>query len=160
MRLISAFSVFAFFYLNLHAQVEPKSIRVDLQPIVIENGKYYFGTKRTNFNALVIPLHAIDDQKVDQTIKNIHTIRDLNRLINTGLFVWIFSQIARDRQAAAINLRNNENIFLGVMLASFGMSISDRVLQRKAIREYNAILLRPKVFYLPSHNRNNGDLIF
>ena len=68
MKLINIFSLIIFFITSYNAQCQfkPHLITINLSPIVIENGKYYYDGRRVKFEDVVMPLIAVNDEQINQ----------------------------------------------------------------------------------------------
>jgi hypothetical protein len=79
---------------NLAAQSPVRQITLDLNPIAIENGRYYFNGKRVTFDGLLIPLQAVDDKQVNRSIKTALALRTSQTVVRLGLSVYLLYLIA------------------------------------------------------------------
>jgi hypothetical protein len=127
---------------NIYAQTPGQKITIELNPIAIENGKYYFNGKRVTFDGLVIPLQAVDDKKVDRSIKTVFALRTSQTVVRLGLSVYLLYLIA-DRPAY-VNYDQTRTLVIGSVAAGFSLSIGEKLFQRKAINRFNAVLLKPE----------------
>ncbi|MCK6616471.1 MAG: hypothetical protein L6Q51_02390 [Cyclobacteriaceae bacterium] len=131
--------VCALFSLKIYAQTPVRQITLDLNPIAIENGRYYFNGKRVTFDGLLIPLQAVDDNQVNQSIKTALTLRTSQTVVRLGLSVYLLYLIAD--QPPYVNYHQTRTLVLSSVAAGFSLNIAEKLFQRKAVKRFNAVLL-------------------
>lgn len=149
-KLIGAIAFVFFGLLNAKAQNQNinRQITINLSPIVIENGKYFYDGRRLKFEEIVMPLIAINDEKVNRKIKVINTLRDTRRFVVAGPLLFLLYNMSNQQKASA-KFDENRNLLWGsfITLAVFDASIS--LIKRSTIKRYNEVVLQPSAQLLP-----------
>ena len=119
-----------------------KQITINLSPIVVDNGRYYYDGRRVKFEGVIIPLIAVHDVKIDQNLKSINIIQDLRVVATTTPLVFALYNLS-NQQRAVNNFNRNRNLLWGSVgfVTLFNISIS--IVKRKTINRYNEIILQP-----------------
>ncbi|HTH58172.1 MAG TPA: hypothetical protein VL728_19125 [Cyclobacteriaceae bacterium] len=132
-----------------------KQMTIDLSPIVLSHGRYYYDGRHVSFDQLAMPLLAVKDSAVDRHLKSVFRTRLIGAGVQAAMgiaftVVWLNGR----------NDPNNTNLFLGLF---FGQLILGPVIkqltvspQRKAIDRYNEIILQPSAFAVPRYGIGLG----
>lgn len=139
---IPILAILLFFSARLFAQFQPAELTIPLNPIVIENGKYYFNGKRTTFDGLLVPLQAINDQKTDRNIKTILGLRTTQHVIQIGTTIYLINLVASANQSAYINPKHLQILFYGTVGLHYSVKITEIIFQRKAIKRFNKVVIK------------------
>jgi hypothetical protein len=131
-----------------------KQITIDLSPIILSHGRYYYDGRHVRYEQLTMPLLAVKDSVVDHYMKSAMKTRLIGAVfqLGTGLTYTIL--------LASKNPANNINLLLGFYLGQILLGQAIRQLtvspQRKAVDRYNEIILQPSAFALPGYGVSLG----
>ncbi len=141
--------------IQANAQYSPKQITIVLSPIIISNGKYYFESKRVKFEDIMLPLISLNDQKINNRIKIIQTLKDIRKpiwLASTLYFLYLNS----DPNQSVTNFDLSRNILIASTISILSLEIFDIIVKRNTVKQYNEIILQPAASLLPSNKLNIG----
>jgi hypothetical protein len=125
-----------------------KQITVNLYPIIIENGRYFYDGRRVNFEEVVMPLISINDQKIDQKLKLLNTLKDIRHVVATVPLVIFLVNMSNQQQTVNSFNRNRNVLWVSVAtVIMFDISIS--VIKKSTINRYNDIILSPSAQLSP-----------
>ncbi len=125
-------------FVKIYSQIPARQITLDLNPIVVEGGRYYFNGQRLTFDGLIIPLKAIEDGDVNRYIKTIHALRASQSIVNVGIAAYLIHLVSQEptydkyQQGRALML-----ISLG---ASISFGFTESLFKRKSIKRFNTIV--------------------
>lgn len=143
------------FSLQAKAQFTPKQITINLTPIVVENGKYFYDGKRVKFEEFVFPMLALNDKILNRKIKFVHTFEDIQKLVLAAPLI-IYLILNNNQSNYFNNFDATRNLIFSALIASLSLRITDILLKRSVINRYNAIVLQPTSSLLPSNQVMTG----
>lgn len=126
-------------------------ITIDINPVAIENGRYYFNGKRVSFDALMLPLLSVDDEKVNRHIKTIQVIQDGRKLLHAGTLLYILLS-APGQQSFSSNFDQTRNTIFAALSAAFLLHLTEKMYKNKAVKRFNSVVLSPKAWSYPDNS--------
>jgi hypothetical protein len=77
----SIYRFLAFFFIVVPSFAQQyKQATIDLSPVVIENGNYYFNGQRVSFDAMMIPLISVQDDEINRKLKVMNTTKNVFKI--------------------------------------------------------------------------------
>ncbi len=157
MKLINIFSLIIFFITSYNAQCQfkPHLITINLSPIVIENGKYYYDGRRVKFEDVVMPLIAVNDEQINQKLKVIQTLKDIRKPLTLAPILF-YLYTSNNVQNAVNSFDLNRKVLIGSIAVVGLLDLTNAIIKRKIIKKYNTIVLQPRASLLPSNGIHIG----
>ncbi|MBS1682403.1 MAG: hypothetical protein JST48_11875 [Bacteroidetes bacterium] len=132
---------------------QPRTITVELRPILIQKGKYYFDNRRVKYEDVGFLLMAVHDAKIDRKMKVIRTLKDIR--IPLGLLPLLYArQLNQPTSFSA--MQDQAYFFLGYLLFLYAFDGARSLVQSSAIKRYNEVVVQPTVSLQPGNGVNVG----
>lgn len=147
-----AFILVAF---NSYGQFKSRQITINLSPIAIQSGKYYFNGRRVNFEEIVLPLIAVQDDQINRNLKTIHVMHDIRKPLYLAPLLY-YLYINNTATNATNNFDLNRKIVLGSFIFFNLFEIVNVLIKRRAINRYNDVVLQPLGLVLPGNGFSLG----
>ena len=116
--------------------------RLGLKPIVITNGRHYYGEQRLkNANSLEIPFYELNDFEVNRRYKkykNLSTAQMIVGFIPTVYFIYTAT-------GGNVNSRVYWSIFSGTIVSQIGLGFMANEEMKGAVEAFNLGLARNRV---------------
>lgn len=125
-------------FVKIYSQIPARQITLDLNPIVVEGGRYYFNGQRLSFDGLIIPLRAVDDREVNRHIKTVYTVRTSQTLVSVGIAAYLIHLVSQDPTYDKYQL--GRALMITSLAASVSLNIAEGLFKRKAIKRFNNIV--------------------
>ena len=133
----------------------PRQVTIELSPITVQNGKYYFDNRRVKFEEIVLPLISVNDKIVDHRLRVVRTMTDLRRPLRLLPLFYLTTISSR--------LPTTGSGYLSVIYTLWGIEaffilydISISITKRSAINRYNEVIIQPTVSLQPNSGANLG----
>ena len=117
--------------------------RLGLKPIVITNGRYYYGDQRLkNANSLEIPFYELNDFEVNRRYKkykNLGTAQMIVGFIPTVYFIYAATG------GGNVSSRVSWSVFSGTIVTQIGLGFMSNQEMKGAVEAFNLGLVRNRV---------------
>jgi len=121
---------------------QSRQITIDLKPVVIENGRYFFDGRRITYDGMMPLMISLDDEKIDHSMKTVNTLVDLKRPIYYLEFAAITIGGFR-----VISTGSGQDSYLYSAIALFVFNrlydLSIAFAKKRTIKRYNEVVFQP-----------------
>jgi hypothetical protein len=150
MKRKSIYTILALFVVVASVAQQSKQITIDLSPVVIERGNYYFNGQRVTFDAMMIPLISLQDDKINKKLKVMNTTKDVFKFAVAITSTYFLIQSVSANQQSQSTYQLNKGLIWGTIGVITIQAITIPILKRGIINRYNEVVVQPTAQFSPS----------